>query len=629
MTIKALNPKDETSEDFDLPNWRSWVTGYLISVVIVSIISTIIVLVTQNLIKPIKGSIMIDNIQACNLNISTCEAGDFSTVILPHSDRSNTEFPTRQWIYKTSFETQPDPEISLYLPQFSESISLSINGHIIANTPDFYSQQSRRWSRPEIYPIAGEFLRTGENEIEIKLSGYNLMGSDMFPIFIGPDHIVRPYYNFRFWMTIGVAKMNLVLIFIISVWLCSHSLNQRHATTYKWLILGNCIGLIMAACFAFETLGISFQTRVSFLIISIQAFAYAILKFYSNYIHRPKGRIEQIFLVLLFLNIALNFLPPFQNLGTARLISIILIMVTGFVVPAMVWAFRRQVARSIFGVMFYAYCINASLFTHSAIYAVFPDRFTSFTVLPFNIVFYLITILWLIWKQYAQALETSETLTLTLQNRIDEKTKELEASYVALAETQKQQTLDKERQRIMMDLHDGIGGHLVNTIAYMENSDIQDDNLKAALETALRDLGFMIDSLDNTDNVSTLLGMYRSRTEALLERHGIRFNWKIVESPQIPSPGPTSNLNLLRIIQEAVTNSIKHANADEITVQTNHNSVQLSDNGIGFDQDKVVVNNGNHRGVGLKSMQKRAQAIGANFEIHSDCNGTHISLTWG
>ena len=122
--------------------------------------------------------------------------------------------------------------------------------------------------------------------------------------------------------------------------------------------------------------------------------------------------------------------------------------------------------------------------------------------------------------------------------------------------------------------------------------------------------------------------MYRSRMEPLLASHGIEFIWKVGDDPQMPKPGPSGNLNLLRIIQEAVTNSIKHAQATEITVQTDHRSVRISDNGTGFETDKAGDRTKRAGGVGLVSMRKRAEAINADFDLKSDMTGTDIILSW-
>ena len=608
--------------------WSSWLIGYIVSFIIILVGSLILVSFARTLIKPIDGIFMAEHAQACNLHESPCGATDFAPVTFPHSDRAPTDFSSRNWVYHINFENQGSLRQAIYFPQFSETLSLSINGHILDDMPDFESRQSRRWSRPEYYLIPDEFLVPGQNLIEINLSGYKILGTDMFPIFIGSADILKPHYDLRFWSTAGVAWLNLVLVVISTFWLLGIWSKRRRDNIFLWLMMSNVFVFIISVCFLFDTLGFSFEMRIKLMVLSAYGFAYGVLKFYSKYVGKSSGKLDKAFEIFIIAGVILNTLVPFFDSKTSLTFSIIIGTALGFLVPAMVWAYRDQVSRGTFNVMFYGYCLTAIGFIHSGVFFIMLSRVTSFTVLPYFTASYLFTVLWLIWTQFLDALDTSETLTTTLQTRIEDKARELEHTYQALAESQRRQTLDHERQRIMMDLHDGIGGHLVNTIAYMDNSEIKDPTLKTALESALRDLSFMIDSLENTDSIATLLGMYRSRMEPLLASHGIEFIWKVGDDPQMPKPGPSGNLNLLRIIQEAVTNSIKHAQATEITVQTDHRSVRISDNGTGFETDKAGDRTKRAGGVGLVSMRKRAEAINADFDLKSDMTGTDIILSW-
>src|SRR5690606_10290939 len=83
-------------------------------------------------------------------------------------------------------------------------------------------------------------------------------------------------------------------------------------------------------------------------------------------------------------------------------------------------------------------------------------------------------------------------------------------------------------------------------------------------------------------------------------------------------------MNIYRIIQEAVNNSLKYATADEVEVNIskgkNHYQIEIADNGKGFDPDSVEMGNG------LNNMKKRAREIGATLQIKSSKKGTAISL---
>jgi len=76
---------------------------------------------------------------------------------------------------------------------------------------------------------------------------------------------------------------------------------------------------------------------------------------------------------------------------------------------------------------------------------------------------------------------------------------------------------------------------------------------------------------------------------------------------------------ILRIIQEFIQNSLKHANCTNIFLDFNHTveglKIQANDNGIGFETDNQP-ETGN-RGIGLVNMKKRAELIGAEFSLNS------------
>ena len=82
-------------------------------------------------------------------------------------------------------------------------------------------------------------------------------------------------------------------------------------------------------------------------------------------------------------------------------------------------------------------------------------------------------------------------------------------------------------------------------------------------------------------------------------------------------PTPDIELALFRIVQEAVSNAIKHAQASRITVTldlADEPSAVVADDGVGFDPSSRQIR---ERHLGITSMEERAAAIGASFKIDS------------
>ena len=86
---------------------------------------------------------------------------------------------------------------------------------------------------------------------------------------------------------------------------------------------------------------------------------------------------------------------------------------------------------------------------------------------------------------------------------------------------------------------------------------------------------------------------------------------------------PEARVELLSIIQEALTNVGKHAGADRVRVslaiREQRVRLVIEDNGCGFDLEQVVIRGGNCFGLGV--MRERAAAAGGNLEVHSAPGG--------
>lgn len=87
--------------------------------------------------------------------------------------------------------------------------------------------------------------------------------------------------------------------------------------------------------------------------------------------------------------------------------------------------------------------------------------------------------------------------------------------------------------------------------------------------------------------------------------------------------------HLFRIVQEAVNNALRHAQAKHVKVELSQAAgeatVLVADDGVGFDVERAI----SHQGFGLESMQQRAQLIGARIDwLARPAQGTQVLLSW-
>ncbi|MDD2863333.1 MAG: PAS domain S-box protein [Methylococcales bacterium] len=204
---------------------------------------------------------------------------------------------------------------------------------------------------------------------------------------------------------------------------------------------------------------------------------------------------------------------------------------------------------------------------------------------------------------------------------------ELAASREQLHEIKQNQMLSQERQRLMQDMHDGLGSSLTSALRVMEYGKVDEAEITQILKGCIDDLKLAIDSMEPVEaDLLLLLATLRFRLEPRLESTGISLRWEIVDVPALDWLDPRNSLHILRILQEAFTNIIKHTKATEIRVITgvdgNQVMVSIVDDGQGFSIEDAL-----EKGrKGLSNQMRRAEAIGAEISWDSNNTGTRLTL---
>ncbi|WP_438970117.1 ATP-binding protein [Methylophaga sp.] len=217
--------------------------------------------------------------------------------------------------------------------------------------------------------------------------------------------------------------------------------------------------------------------------------------------------------------------------------------------------------------------------------------------------------------------EATASLNYTV-SQLSEKNKALAEQRQETINLERSKAILEERERIMRDMHDGIGGQLVASLALLEkeeDSEIKHD-IFGVLTDCLNDLRLIIHSLSMQNSVlSSLLADFKYRTSRKLEQLGIELDWHVNDEAESFNIKPQTGLHLLRILQEAFTNILKHANADSIQfiAEPVKDGFQI----IIQDNGRFDMNNTNEQGHGISNMKTRAQKIGGSLFIENPSSG--------
>jgi signal transduction histidine kinase len=249
----------------------------------------------------------------------------------------------------------------------------------------------------------------------------------------------------------------------------------------------------------------------------------------------------------------------------------------------------------------------------------------------------------LTWR-FARALNQVDNFAGHLVTQVREAEEKLKASFAREEERARAAALARERTRLMRDLHDGLGGQLVSIVALSERGN-GSAGIGDAARAALKDLRLVIDSMDDIGgDLMLALGSWRERAMAQLRPHDIALDWRAVTPqgvPVHPELRPWHVIQIVRLLDEAVTNAVKHAEAKRVTVRIEtltgedglkRGCITIEDDGKGFE----IAPDGGAAGAakaarGLRNMRSRAARCGAELDLsscaHGPDRGTHVRLT--
>jgi signal transduction histidine kinase len=195
---------------------------------------------------------------------------------------------------------------------------------------------------------------------------------------------------------------------------------------------------------------------------------------------------------------------------------------------------------------------------------------------------------------------------------------------------------EKERKRLAIDLHDGLGGRLSGISMNLSKLDKDEPKQypKKQLQKVMKDLN---------DSLSELRSIARNMMPETLVKFGLQAALKDYCSSMTGSDTKVTlqfygtdkgidinqQVTMYRVIQELINNAIKHAKATEVLVQfireDNQVDITVEDNGVGFNKNKSL--NKKDSGMGLSNLQTRVAYLKGNIDFESEENeGTTVNV---
>ena len=194
------------------------------------------------------------------------------------------------------------------------------------------------------------------------------------------------------------------------------------------------------------------------------------------------------------------------------------------------------------------------------------------------------------------------------------------------------QAEEREKKKIARELHDGLGQQLVllnllfQNITPKQEEEAQFNDISSLLQSSIRsikEIAYALNPPELEHGFLNAIDRFANRIDSIGE---MKFIVKIQKGSDEKSLDNVDRINLFRVIQELINNTLKHSQATEITFVMEKSSdqifISLEDNGIGFDIESAQT------GMGMQNIQYRMKMSNIKCEYNSKIGkGVKVRMT--
>lgn len=528
------------------------------------------------------------------------------------------------YLLKLDLEPEKAAIWSVYLPSVTHNAAVFINGVWLGQGGSFEDPVARHHNNPLYFEFSSALL-SDVNKIAVRVKASHPRQGLMDQFFLAPASDLRDAYEWKRFLRVDFIRwVTMAMYFMGGIVLCF------------WLARpqDKIYGLFAMQLFIWATHNLNLfifeiPTSAHFweaLTMSTLGWTVVAMIFFNHrYIGDGIVWVENLALAFGVCGLGIFFLPNIESILTIGygVWDSFLVVFGSYAILHLLKVFWRRQDVDVYlmllvGVPILVFGLHDILTVNNL-----RDRRDGLTI-QYSVIPAIFLFSFFLVRRFVQSINQAEEMSASLEQRVIQKQQALEAQFEQLKMMEQTQVLSQERERIMRDMHDGIGGQLVSVITMLQEypGEVY-KQVREKIQLSLTDLRFVIDSLDpELSDLPTLLGMMRARLSEQLLAANIELQWQVTDLPELPDMSPQRSLHIMRIVQECVSNVIKHSGATKVSLSTSVEQVPedvifivVEDNGLGVESNKKI------SGRGLKNITFRCNQVGAYFELSQAENG--------
>jgi signal transduction histidine kinase len=571
-------------------------------------------------------------------DIQTASA-DAQAVVLPHRTHDIAAGLTDYRIaLKVETATRGESDLALCVPRWSSNASVWLDGQKLLG-PDSDRLDFHALLRPA-YIALPVFMAVGEHRIDIRLRTVAGTFPGLSEVWWGRQAVVARMCGALQDIQVGLRIGGLLLMMFITLVSVSVFASQRDKLSLGFTLAS--LGWCLHSVVVLDWLGpLSDKGLITSYMITRPMTGFGGIFVLLCLVNNRRRFLEQGLLALVFLSYAsLALLPMAYWQWWLMGIAFVLLPCTLMAGTHLMWYASTQ--SRYWSDYAFAMCtffgVGANVMDLARVNGVLPYSALSMTLWVAPLLALAIGLL--VIERLVRYLRYKKEAAISLKQELAAQKIQLDAVHAEVQAQREKIVLTEERQRLVRDMHDGLGSQLVSASALLKSGPMVESKaveLSALIDHALLDLRSMLDVFsshqfadgdESQDAVSLLLAMLRHRLAPVFRSQGVSFDWQASPMPHSFLTSDHDRLQLLRLLQEACTNIIKHANAQAIALRTHVSEsaivFEVSDDGQGIEASKAQ--SGKHTGHGLANMADRAARMGAQLAIESSHEGTCVRL---
>ena len=551
---------------------------------------------------------------------------------LPH--RWDDDYPGRDGRVRYAIQLPAvidDQPVGLYFARMGNQVEIQINGQVLASKGKLGDASSDATKEPFWLMVPSSILRKeGPNELVVLATVQGSRWGGLSPALWGTEAQTYPVYREQY------VWRHYVALAIIFSFLCVGSISAalwwiQRDEVFGWFALAAALGSVRFL----GTLGtasfLPWPLQGGLMAAVLQAHMLFAARFFLAVIDFRHPWINPIFYGLLVVEMTTAMAAFYPGLPWLWTLALVSVQPIGFAM--MYFLARKAIMEHDRDAMLLALPVLASIFaaTRDLIAVRISGEGPGMIFWSPQVTLMFIAMgAWIIIHRFRRQVQGNKDLLATLDARVRQRESELRESYAQVQEQKATEATLLERQRIMRDIHDGVGAQLVGLLSLLKRGQSDPAQLQEHASAALDELRMAVDAMQPVNgDLATVLATLRYRLQPRLVAAGIAVDWQVEALPPMDHLTPQTVLQLQRILLEAFTNMLRHAQASRVRVSARHEAgaanqlvLEIVDNGIGMpDPAPVVV------GQGLKNMQARATAIGATLRLDTPpAGGTRVTI---